>query len=103
MNNDRFSGLLGLCRKAGKMSVGHDESKLAVKNGKACICILAGDSSERLKKEFVSLCEENKVTILQTDYTIEQFAFIIGSKAAVITVNDEGLGKKLLTYREVNI
>lgn len=103
MNNDRVSGLLGLCRKAGKMSLGHDESKIAVKSGKASVCIMASDSSERLRGEFRTLCEENKVTIIESEYTIEQFAFIIGSKAAVITVNDEGFGKKLLTYREVNL
>lgn len=103
MNNDKFSGLLGLCRKAGKMSVGHDESKISVKNGNAIICILASDSSDRLRKEFRTLCEEKGVTILEVPYKIEQFAFIIGSKAAVITVNDEGFGNKLLTYREVNI
>jgi ribosomal protein L7Ae-like RNA K-turn-binding protein len=103
MNNDNFSGLLGLCRKAGKMSVGHDESKLSVRNKKASLCILASDSSERLKKEFGSLCRENGVTVISVPYTIEQFAFIIGLKAGVITVNDEGFAKKLMTYREVNI
>jgi ribosomal protein L7Ae-like RNA K-turn-binding protein len=103
MNESKFSGLLGLCRKAGKLSIGHDESKSSVKNGKASICILASDSSDRLKEEFKALCEENKATVIEVPFSIEQFAFIIGSKAAVITVNDDGLGKKLMTYREDNV
>lgn len=103
MNNDRFSSMLGICRKAGKLSVGHDESKFSVKNKNACLCILASDSSKRLQEEFESFCKENEVPFLLVPYTIEQFLFIIGSKAAVITVNDEGLSKKLMTYREVNI
>ena len=103
VNNDRFAGMLGICRKAGKLSVGHDESKIAVKNKSARLLILSADSSDRLKKEFEFLCSENSVTLIQVPYTTEQFLYIIGSKAAVITVNDEGLMKKLMTYREVNI
>ena len=103
MSNDKFAGLLGICRKAGKLSVGHDESKNSVKTRNAVLCILASDSSQRLKTEFETLCSENGVTFLPVSYTVEQFLFIIGSKAAVITVNDAGLAQKLMTYREVNI
>ena len=49
------------------------------------------------------MCEENAVAFLEVPCTVEQFAFIIGSKAAVITVNDDGFSKKLMTYREDNI
>jgi len=103
MIDSKFSGLLGLCRKAGRMSVGHDESKASVKSKKASLCLLATDSSDRLKEEFRTMCEENAVAFLEVPCTVEQFAFIIGSKAAVITVNDDGFSKKLMTYREDNI
>ncbi len=103
MNNDLFAGMLGLCRKAGKISVGHDESKLSVKNKKAFLCILSSDSSKRLQKEFETFCSQSGTALVTVEYTMEQFLYIIGSKAAVITVNDENLSKKLMTYREVNI
>ena len=103
MDDTKFSGLLGLCRKAGRMSIGHDESKISVKSKKARLCLLAEDSSDRLKEEFRSLCEENSVTLAEVPYKIEQFAFIIGSKAAVITINDDGFSQKLMTYREENV
>ena len=85
------------------MSIGHDESKLSVNNGKAYLCILSCDASDRLKEEFVSMCRQKNVALTEIPFSMEQLAFIIGSKAAVITVNDEGLSKKLMTYREVNI
>ena len=100
MNEQKFSGLLGICRKAGKMSVGHDAAKISVKNKTAYLCILASDASERIKDEFAFLCKENEITLIETPFPIEQFTFIIGQKAAVLTVDDEGFGKKLLTYRE---
>jgi len=103
MNNDRVSGLLGICRKAGKLSLGHDESKISVKNGSASLCILSSDSSQRLKEEFFALCKDAKIEAITVPYSTEQFAFIVGSKAAVVTVNDEGFRKKLMTYREDNI
>ena len=102
MNEQKFSGLLGICRKAGKLSVGHDAAKDSVRNKKARLCILACDASERLEKEFQSLCDET-VPILKTPFKIEQFESIIGLKAAVITVDDEGFKTKLITYREDNV
>ena len=40
------------------MSLGHDAALSSVKEGRASVCILASDSSERLKDEFISLCEK---------------------------------------------
>jgi ribosomal protein L7Ae-like RNA K-turn-binding protein len=102
MNETKFSGLLGICRKAGKMSVGHDAAKDSIRNNRAFLCILAADASERLGREFGSLCGE-RTPVLKAPFMIEQFEKIIGLKAAVITVDDEGFATKLMTYREDNV
>jgi len=102
MNEQKFTGLLGLARKAGKLSVGHFAAKNSVKNKTAFLCILACDASKRLKDEFAGLCESS-VPLIETPFTVEQFKTIIGLKAAVITVDDEGFVKKLITYREDNV
>ena len=102
MNEIKFSGLLGLCRKAGRLSVGHDAAKDSIRNKKASLCILAQNASQRLEDEFNGLCGEN-IPVLKTPFTVEQFEKIIGLKAAVITVDDEGFTKKLMIYREDNV
>lgn len=103
MNEEKFSGLLGICRKAGKMSVGHFAAKNSLRNGKASLCILACDASKRLKDEITAICEEKNIPLFVSPFQIERFSFIIGTKAAVITVDDEGFTKKLMTYREDNV
>ena len=50
--NSRVSGLLGICRKANKMSMGHDACKGAVTSGKAKLCLLSSESSQRIYDEF---------------------------------------------------
>lgn len=104
MNDNKFSGLLGLCRKANKMSVGHDAAKISVTSGNAVICIIASDASERLKKEFASLCKqhEGKTEIIMPEVSIADFGLAIGTKAGVITINDDGFAKMLRQYWEDN-
>ena len=67
--NDRTLGLLGIARRASALSLGHDAALSSVKEGKASVCILASDSSERLKNEFISFCEKTggKTPVLRPD------------------------------------
>ena len=44
MNNKQLS-LLGLCKKADKLSMGHDSSIAAIATGRAKACILCEDAS----------------------------------------------------------
>lgn len=55
--NDRALGLLGIARRASALSLGHDAALSSVKKRRASVCILASDSSERLKDEFISLAK----------------------------------------------
>ena len=48
---DKLLSLLGMCRKANKLSCGHDGAVGAVRSGKAKLCLLSSDSSDRLRKE----------------------------------------------------
>lgn len=95
--NDRFLNLLGLCRRAGKLSLGHDASFGSISKSKAKLCLLSSDASDRLKKEFLrsATFEDRKLEVVELDYTMEQIQFAIGSKVAVMTVNDKGFARKL--------
>ncbi len=88
--NDRFLNTLGLCLKAGRLSVGHDASKISIKTNKAQLCILCSDASPRLKKEFMNMGFENTV---ETEYTMQEIKSAINTASAVLTVNDSGFAK----------
>lgn len=95
--NDRVLSLLGLARRAGKLSLGHDAAIEAIVKNKAKLCLVCRDGSQRLKNEMSHACgyENKKITFIEIDCEISQLSKAIGSKAAVLTVNDEGFAKAI--------
>ncbi len=95
MNDAKALNLLGLARRAGKISLGHDASEAQIKSGGAYACIVSGDASDRLKNEMESLCRANKTEFISTEYTMNELGKRLGSKkTAVLTVNDRGFAKR---------
>ncbi|MCM1364009.1 MAG: ribosomal L7Ae/L30e/S12e/Gadd45 family protein [Faecalibacterium sp.] len=95
--NDRTLSLLGIARRAGKLSLGHDAAIEAIVKNKAKLCIVCSDGSQRLKNEMSHACEYDKKNIMfvEAEFTIQQISNAVGSKAAVLTVNDEGFAKAI--------
>lgn len=101
--NDKFLNLLGMARKSGKLSLGHDAAISSIVKNKAKLCIISFEGSERLKKEMAHACnfEDKNIPVLITKYETLTLSKAIGSKAAVMTVDDEGFAKTLQTrYNE---
>ena len=95
--NDKFLNLLGMARRAGKLSLGHDAAKGAVRYGKAQLVIISEDASQRLREEFegIASSDDRNTEILFTDYTMYAIGTAIGSKAGVLTVDDKGFAERL--------
>ena len=95
--NDKFLNLLGMARRGGKLSLGHDAAIGSIVKNKAQLCIISSEVSERLKKEMLHACsfEGKNIPVLITKYETLTLSKAIGSKAAVITVDDEGFSKAL--------
>lgn len=99
MANDKFLQMLGIAKRARLLSEGHDVCVDAIKKGKACMCLFASDASDRLVKEFETLLQNSKrdVPIKHLSYSMNDLNFALAYRAAVLTVNDEGIAKKLKT------
>lgn len=95
--NDKILSLLGIARRAGKLSLGHDAAIDAIVKNKAKLCIVCSDGSQRLKNEMSHACEygNKNIMFMQSEFTIQQLSQAVGSKAAVLTVNDEGFAKAI--------
>jgi ribosomal protein L7Ae-like RNA K-turn-binding protein len=98
MDENRFLSLLGMCRKAGKLSCGHDSSVESIKSHKAALCVFSSDSSERLRKEIRRECEfrNSQADSLTVEYDMNEIGRATGLRSAVLTVNDKGLADALL-------
>lgn len=103
--NDKFLSLLGMARRSGNLCLGHDAAVSSVVKNKAKLCIISIEGSERLKREMKHACtyENKNIPLIIVDYKTQELSQAIGSKAAVITVTDEGfataLGKR---YEEIS-
>ena len=91
--------MLGLARRAGKLSMGHDMAQHALFGRKAKLLIFCSDVSPRLVAEFEKTIELHhfKVKVIKTDITIDEIYFGVGYKAGCMTVNDENFDKKIIS------
>lgn len=98
MPKDKLLSMLGLARRAGKLSMGHDMAEKAVKSHKAEIVLLCSDVSERLVREFEQAVSNAKSTarIFVTDITMEEIHFSLGYRAGVITLDDKNFSKRVI-------
>lgn len=103
--NEKVFPLLGFARKAGKLSVGHDAAVSAIVKNKARLCLVCADASERLKKEMTHACsfDGKEIAVVLTDCKMEELSRSIGTKAAVLTVDDEGFASRIQTLCNENI
>lgn len=95
MTNNKILGLLGLAAKARNICFGADSVEEELKNKKVKLVIIAQDSSERTKKKFVSLCENNQIPICIYE-NIENISKAIGkSNKAIIGIKDLNIAKEI--------
>ena len=87
--------LLGLARKAGKLSL-HEEANLAaIRTGRARLLILAEDTGRSTAKKYLDKCNYYQVPVVR-DVSRENLGAALGSSPrTAIAVLDEALAKKM--------
>lgn len=93
----KFLNMLGLCRRAGKLFIGHDAVMDCIVRKKALLVILAADGSERLKNETRTTVERSGVNIkiIDTAFSMEEIGLAIGKYAAILAVTDKNFASRL--------
>lgn len=102
--NDKFLSLLGMARRSGNLCLGHDAAVSSVVKNKAELCIISEEGSQRLINEMSHACsfEGKSIPLIVVKYKIAELSKAIGSKAAVLTVTDEGFASALIKRYEEN-
>ncbi len=97
MMNNNLNGLLGLCRKAGKIAIGHDAVITSIKQGKSFLVLTCCDASVRLKKEMADECtfKGRNIKYINAPFTMSELGLAISKKAGVISIDEEGFANKL--------
>lgn len=96
---DRFLGLLGLAKRAGRTVTGAPLIFTAMRSKRPpCLVLVAEDASDGARKKIRTKCEFYKIPLLNTTYTKEALAHAVGScgEVAAVAVTDPGLAGELL-------
>ncbi|MBQ4626548.1 MAG: ribosomal L7Ae/L30e/S12e/Gadd45 family protein [Clostridia bacterium] len=97
-DNPKLLSLLGMCRRAGKLSCGHDAAVGSLRSKSAKLCLLSSDSSGRLRKEIEREAnfDGRSIPVRILFSAMDEIGHAAGLKSAVVTVNDEGFAKTML-------
>lgn len=101
--NNKFLNFLGLCQKAGKLSLGADMALDAINKKKSALIMVSSDFSTTSLKKVEKSALKNNIELVKMPYSMSKIEFILNKKYGVISVNDSGFAnnfKKLLIFKE---
>lgn len=90
MHSQKLTGIVSICRKAGKMEIGFAPMKEALPTGKVKGVVTASDISPKTLKEVQFYCQKYKVPVCPVPLGMEMLGSAIGRKAAVVAILDAG-------------
>lgn len=93
---DKVLGMLGMAKKAGKITSGAFLCEKSIKCGESRLIILASDASDNAKKSITDSCKYYKVDYIEYS-NMELLGKFCGSgKRAVVSVNDENFAEAIV-------
>ncbi len=94
-NKEKLGGFLGLCRKAGKLTIGFDETVGAMQKFKAEVVLLSNDVSERTSRNIIRIGEETETEVLVLPLTMDEIGYAVAKRSGVLCVCDSGFSNKI--------
>ena len=99
MMEDKLAGLLGMCRRAGRLTTGFDAVKALAAEGRAALILAAADLSEKSGKELRFAMERAAapVPILTVPLTKEELGRLLGLRkpVGILATADEGFARAI--------
>ena len=92
---NKILSLLGLCRRANKLVMGHDPVIKAIKENKVWLTLFASDYSDNSKKEIESVCAHSGAALMTLPFCKDELSGCVGHYCGVVAVTDRGFSEKL--------
>lgn len=92
---NKLLGLLGLCRKAGKLTMGFDVTKDAMEAKTALLVLLTPDLSERTAREMERLAEENHCRLRKLPVPMDEIREKLGKRCGVFGICESGFARRI--------
>ena len=95
--NEQLLPLLGIARRAGRLSLGFDAATESMQKGRAQLLLLADDLSERTVRNITMTARQTDTHIIVTNVPMTQLGAAVGKSTGIISVNDKGFAEKMKT------
>ena len=90
MLSQKLTGILSICRKAGKLALGFAPMKEQLPGGNVCGVVTTSDISPKSFKEVQFYCQKYQVPVCPMPLDMVTLGNAVGRKAAVAAVLDAG-------------
>lgn len=99
MQKDKILSMLGLARRAGRLSMGHAAAIGSIRSKKAKLVLVCAEISQGTKKdiEFTINKFSPRTPVAVADIGVDEIYFACGYKAGVIAVEDENFSNKIVS------
>ena len=100
--SDRFSGILGLAMRAGRLIIGSEQVAMGISAGRVLLCIVSAEASDGTKKKLRTKCEFYGVRMITPDIELGELGRLLGKTyaPACVGVTDEGFARELARLAE---
>lgn len=97
-SHNKLGGMLGLARKAGKLSYGTDRITDSIRNKHPNIVLMASDISENTRKRIENCCKYYKTEYGNLNMTMDILSHYLGQTSAVsaVSITDKGFTAAIL-------
>lgn len=100
--NRKLLPLMGIARKAGRLTLGFDAVVGAMQEGKSKLVLLASDLSPRTVRGIQKAAQSCSVEVQTIPETIEQIGNALGKDCGVLSIDDEGFATKARSLNASN-
>ena len=100
--NDKLLGILGIARRAGKLTLGFDMVCDKVKSGEASLVITASDTSRNTYKALMKVLNETDSDHITLSRTKEEISAALGRLTSVLCVTDSGFAHRIIELNTPN-
>ena len=99
--NNKLLSLLGLMRRAGKLSLGFDAAADSAESGESCLILTTADISPKTLKE-LNYKINNKTDVIALNCNQDDIQHAVGKAVKIISINDKGFAQKAKLLMETN-
>ncbi len=97
MNRDKVLSMIGLAKRAGKVSAGAFLAEKAVQSGKSVMVVAACDAADNVKKKFRNLCSFYATEYLEYADKASLGQYTGHESTAVVSINDQSFAAAVIS------